>query len=343
MVCVAPEHAKGTADYARFVRKHRNYFALTATGEIESGVSHVDPRLSPFGPPPVVAFADLAREMLARTTRRDDVRAAWRIGEPYLDREVQTIRVRPARHIGIPALRQMRHAPPSWDGARVRWLVATVLGVAAVTGVMGAVLATALVGAGLAAVTGAGGIAWLAHRAREPMARLTTTDTLEDLGSAVAEALAKTGVTTSTHGASSLRVSPQPDGFYRCYLDGASEADASTFALALDELLAPLFDPKAIIARRVAEPPTGTVAVIGMAARRLVRRGPGALVVWHAVPSVLASSRARLAAFEHAWSRWVDPGARALRSDDPRAAGVLAVRTGDDPFGVESQMRTLWT
>ena len=47
---MAEGHLRGDADYARFVRKHRHYFALGATGEIESGVSHVDAGLSPLRP-----------------------------------------------------------------------------------------------------------------------------------------------------------------------------------------------------------------------------------------------------------------------------------------------------
>ena len=50
VVCVAAGHPKGADDYARFVRKHDRYFAPTREGEIESGVSHVHPALSPFGP-----------------------------------------------------------------------------------------------------------------------------------------------------------------------------------------------------------------------------------------------------------------------------------------------------
>src|SRR5262249_14212811 len=56
VVCVASDNPKGAADYARFVRKHRSYDALTAEGEVGSGVSHVDSRLSPYGPPPGGVF-----------------------------------------------------------------------------------------------------------------------------------------------------------------------------------------------------------------------------------------------------------------------------------------------
>ena len=53
VVVVAVGHLRGGADYARFVRKHRDYYAPSGTGEIESGVSHVDSALGPFGPPPM--------------------------------------------------------------------------------------------------------------------------------------------------------------------------------------------------------------------------------------------------------------------------------------------------
>ena len=52
VVCVTGDHPKGAADYDRFVRKHDRYFALSGTGDIVSGVAHVDPRLSPYAPPP---------------------------------------------------------------------------------------------------------------------------------------------------------------------------------------------------------------------------------------------------------------------------------------------------
>ncbi|MDP1849179.1 MAG: DEAD/DEAH box helicase family protein, partial [Solirubrobacteraceae bacterium] len=45
IVCVAPELARGSADYRRFVRKHAHLHAPTETGEIETGPSHVHPEL----------------------------------------------------------------------------------------------------------------------------------------------------------------------------------------------------------------------------------------------------------------------------------------------------------
>ena len=50
VVCVAPRHAQGDADYERFVRKHRHLHAPADDGTLEAGVGHVHPDLSPFAP-----------------------------------------------------------------------------------------------------------------------------------------------------------------------------------------------------------------------------------------------------------------------------------------------------
>ena len=70
MICVTGDHPKGTADFDRFVRKHDRYFALSQAGDIMSGVAHVDPRLSPYAPPPEAQFDTLNIQMLQRTAER---------------------------------------------------------------------------------------------------------------------------------------------------------------------------------------------------------------------------------------------------------------------------------
>src|SRR5439155_16701529 len=110
VVCVAPDHPKGAADYGRFVRKHRAYYSITAQGEIESGVSHVDQSLSPFGPPPAGDFSALNSSMLQRTADRDEVYDRWGVGRPYDNAPTDTVRVRFGRAPGLPAQRLLRPA-----------------------------------------------------------------------------------------------------------------------------------------------------------------------------------------------------------------------------------------
>jgi hypothetical protein len=190
-------------------------------------------------------------------------------------------------------------------------------------------------------VGGATGVALL-DEARDRLAAIQPSDTLEDLAFAVADALAATGLVAAGLDSRAVRVIPQSDGYYRCLLEGASDADARLFAEALEQLVEPLWDPRWIIARRVeAAPSTLGGTVLLLASRAL----PGArgTRVWHAVPTVLARRKDRVAAFEAAWSRWVSRGAHALPVDDPRAQAILALRLGDDPFRVETQLRELWS
>ncbi|MFM9597390.1 hypothetical protein ACKI1O_49630, partial [Streptomyces scabiei] len=66
VVCVAPDLARGTADYARFVRRHTHLHAPCEDGSIESGVSHGHALLSPYQPPAEEMLEQLNREGVAR-------------------------------------------------------------------------------------------------------------------------------------------------------------------------------------------------------------------------------------------------------------------------------------
>ena len=141
---------------------------------------------------------------------------------------------------------------------------------------------------------------------------------------------------------STVRVVVQDDGFYRCYLAGATEEESQLFATSLDELLAPLASPRYIIPRTVVpDRPRSALGVLSTAVRWAVRGRLDGPVVYHAVPSCLAANRARVEIFERAWRRYVSPG-RALYAQDPRAQAVLEVVRGENPFEATSQLRTMW-
>jgi len=337
VVCVAPDHVKGAADYDRFVRKHRGYYGLTETGEIESGVSHVSPALSPHVPPPSDTFAALNRRMLDRADAREETYVRWRVGAPYRNALTETVRVRLARTVGPAQRRALR--PPPGVTEPVGWghLVA---GAAAGTALLGAGAAAGLAveGAAAAAAALATGAWWAGRAARERMAANGETAFLDDLGAAVVEALAAAGLVRED---ASVRVVAQPDGTYRCLLDGGGLEESRLFAEALDEVLAPLDEPRYLVPRFVDDPPRTAGGALWLLLRR--RAGlPGRRVVYHAVPTVLAVNRQRAAAFGAAWNRHVSAG-EPLFERDPRAQGVLAAQRGEDPLAVTTQMRTLWS
>ena len=341
VVCIAPDHPMGLTDYSRFVRKHRNYYGLTATGEIESGVSHVDARLSPFGPPPASEIAALNGQLLAQVELREDVYTRWGVGQPYQNLPTQTVRVRFGRSPGLTqgALRASVAGvkPPPSFMAR---LAGTLLAGLAVY-VIGLATGNDFVGAGLGLVVLALGLGWTGRSVREYLGKVGSAGTLENLAAAVADGLAAAGLVGEGISAASVRVVVQPDGYYRCCLAGASLADSILFAGSLDELLSPLEQPRYLIPRYIARAPTTTRGALALLIRQSMRPGRGSAVVYHAIPTALAATRQRANLFAEAWNRHVSPG-EPLFERDPRAEAIIELQRGEDPFDVLTQMRTLW-
>ena len=340
VVVVAGGHLRGGADYARFVRKHRDYYAVTGTGEIESGVSHVDSALGPFGPPADDELDPLTARLLARPASRGAARAGWRIGEAYRDVPVETVRIRLGRSPGLPGRRLFRGRPAEEAAQSSRPLM-TVAAIGSVGLIGGVVAGQPLIG-GLAGVTVAGAAVGVNGAGRRVSA-LEPRDTLEDLARGLAEAMVDSDLIERGLGAPAVRVAPQTDGYYRCYLDGAGDADARRFAEALAELIEPLWDPRCICSRRLRHAPTSSTGTIRLLVGQMRGLTPAGEFVWHTVPTILTRRHASVLAFASAWRAWVSADGRVLRAGEPEAQAILAARTGDDPFEVETQHRVLWT
>jgi superfamily II DNA or RNA helicase len=347
VVCVASDHPKGANDYARFVRKHDRYFAPTVEGEIESGVSHVHHVLSPFGPPQTELFGSVNSSMTERVQDRTGAYTRWAVGAPYENLQIQTVRLRFGKGLGLPGTAILRHADAA-SGSPIRPHLLGIAGAtvgAATAGLLGGIsvgfdpLLLAAAGAASAVVAGVG---VSGSALSKSLAELGPSDALEDLAAAVADALQATGGLRTELGGGNVRVMLQDDGFYRCYLNGGTREESALFADSVDELLAPLASPRYIIPRYIApEAPRTPFGAFALVLHWSTRGRVSNRVVYHAVPAYLAANKSRVEAFEAAWQRRVSPG-RALYYQDPRAAGILEVQRGANPFDATSQMRTLW-
>jgi hypothetical protein len=162
---------------------------------------------------------------------------------------------------------------------------------------------------------------------------------LDDLAAAVADALHAAGLTS--RGGDAVRVEAQGDGGYRARLQEVPAAESALFAEALDEVLAPLSQPRYVIPRLILPPPAGPAAAAGLAVRRLVTGHVPATVVYHAVPTVLSGHKKLAVLFERAWNARVGPGS-VVYAGSPEGTGILAAQRGDDPFALTTQIRTLW-
>lgn len=345
VVCVADGHPRGNGDWERFVRKHDGYLGLTDAGEIISGVAHVHAGLSPYGPPHEAEFDRFNALMLHRAEDRAAARELWRIGTPYEDRLVHTVRVTVPRQrqtvavspdgapaappVAVPTRNGVAPAVPRgaspWAGA-FSALVCALPPVAAGAAPLAA--GTAVLGgwAAYAVARGAAGARRLRAAADEPV--------LTAVARAVADGLHAAGLTP--RGAEAVSVAPDETGAYRVGLDGVPEAASECFAAAFDEAVSPVADPRYLM-------PRYALTRQGLwAGRRATRNRLRNTVVHHAVPAVLGENRRRVDAYAAAWRRHVS-GAEPVYTRSPEGAGVLAAQAGLPPLEATTAMRVAWT
>ena len=331
IVCVAPGHAQGDADYERFVRKHRHLHAPADDGTLEAGVGHVHPDLSPFAPPPATTFPEIARAMVRRAGDRDAARARWRIGAPYAGHEVATLVLHPRRGAPAPAAEPWQEAPRIAVGER------PVLGAGALAGLAG--IAGAMVGGpvALAALVPAGALAaWAAARARRNAALLPTAAPLDRIARAVCDAYVALGEVRE-EAAASLVFEPRASGYLRCRLREGTPEESERVTAALDALLGPVERPRYLLSRLVAPPAPGPLSLL-----RIAAGGRGDLVTtWHAVPDDLGRRKERAEALAAAWRRWLGPAELRFTQRDGAGREALAVAAAQE-WTYDTQRRDVW-
>ncbi|CFS40665.1 Uncharacterised protein [Mycobacterium tuberculosis] len=162
---------------------------------------------------------------------------------------------------------------------------------------------------------------------------------LEQLAAVVADALYAAG--GAQRGSAALRLASDPEGWIRCQLDGVPTEQSLRFTAALDELLAPLAEPRYLIGRKILTPPARPVARRLFAVRAVVGLSLPGTVAWHAVPRWFARNKDRRQHLAQAWRKHIGPP-RQLPADSPQGQAILDLFRGDNPLSVTTQLRTTW-
>jgi hypothetical protein len=331
IVAVAPELARGTADYERFVRKHLHLFAPSEDGAIEAGPSHVHPSLGPFAPPAEQEFDEINRTMTRRAAEHDKARERWRIGEPYIGQEQQTLVLRPR---AARAPERDAQAPPNYPiDQRVPFGVATAAGVAAPITAAYAHDPVALVG--FVAVPAA--LGWAARRLAHTQSELADALPLDLVAHAICDAYRELGEITDD-AAGSLAIEPRASGFLRCFLRAATPEESERFVRALNSTLSPVEFPRYLVSRLVANPRRSPLALL---ARTLTRQPPFERR-WVAVPDDFGRRKERAEVFAKAWQQWLGP--TELRFTQRSAGGKEALAEASAQAAeYETSTRRVWT
>jgi superfamily II DNA or RNA helicase len=335
IICAAPELARGTGDYERFVRKHQHLFAPSEDGVLEAGPSHVHPALGPFAPPPDAMFAEVNLAMVRRAAEHESARDRWCIGQPYQGDERATLLVRRARQPARPGRREdlgPAERPPVY---RISQRVPLILsGVAFVIAAL-TLAADAAVIAALALAAAVACVVWTAARLASARRTLPDVLPLDVAAHVVADAYCALGEISDT-AAGSLAIEPRASGYLRCFLRDGTAAECELFTRSLDNVLAPAGFPRYLVSRLV----PGESAWPVLLARVLTRQAPFDRR-WVAVPGDFGRTKKRATAFAEAWRRWAGPSELQFtqRTDEGRQTAAIA---GSQAADYQTSSRRIW-
>jgi len=330
IVCVAPELARGDADYERFVRKHLHLFAPSEDGVIEAGPSHVHPSLSPFAPPPADLFEEIDREMARRAREHELARARWAIGEPYLAEEQETLVVRSRRQ--SPELQGSRDTPPTYPvSQRTPYTVAGAAAAASPILELTAHQPLALIGLALVPA----GFGWAYARLARTRRQIQETLPLDLAAHAVRDAYRELGE-LSDEAAASLAIEPRASGYLRVWLKEATPEEAARFTTALNDVIDPAAFPRYLVSRLV--PGRRSIA---SALLQTLRVRPPFEHRWVAVPADLGRHKDRAQVFAGAWQRWLGPSELVFTQRTEAGKDALAA-AGAQSSDYEARTRRVW-
>ncbi|SDS60509.1 Type III restriction enzyme, res subunit [Brevibacterium sandarakinum] len=359
VVCVSPDHPRGDQDWGRLVRKHDGFFGTDSDGDIVDGVAHIDSVFSPYEPPETELADEINARMIARSQDRSEIAQRWQVGRDYRDEEVRSVRIlQPSDHRGseqsalteADAARngEIRPTPRHLGGDPGRILPLRITTATVVPwvglGLILLVIGVALGGVGGTALTVLGLVLWaslpvMLSAAGARRARLyARPPTVGQLAGTIAEALRETRKSSAGPEAMRLRVDARGD--LRCHLDADAQS-AEAFALALDEVVSPIADPRYLVPRwSLPQPQTGLRGQwerlkFGWSTPQ--RNDP----IWHAVPTALGANRESAQAYSRAWNRWIG-GGEAMYTRNPDGAGILTACRGTNPMQMSSVLRTSW-
>lgn len=354
IVCVEPEFERGDLDVRRFERRHRRYWGVTPRSHLNTlfaegpgadviapvvkGVAHVDPRLAfelenrsvPGARP--VGYGGATERSLDAIGDRQKSWAMWGVGEQYSNFSYSVTQFA-GTDLGFRTIFTLRDTVRA---AALRiWAAVTLGGVLSVNSVArnaAGIENVEIIGPALLAVL-AGGLVMSVAFAAPPTFRLFKAlrkaqppdAILLDVGRALAESLSEAGVVEPSLGPDCVRVVQDESGGLDVFIDGASPADALSFAKAYQQIFQPVIDQRYLIRRSDSRLPDSWVMPIWSIARAL-RWRRGAPDAWHPVPAVLATKRENADCFAAAWRRYVGGGQLLYTRQDEGRAALLDAR-----------------
>ena len=306
LVCIEPDSQAPGEDLEQLERRFRAFAGISASQDlIESGIGRLNMGRPPYSRADLDAVDDA---MLARAADRPALRERWlrALGSPEEARSLEE------------GVRAPEEIVPS--GFVLRRTIKALVCEALATGAFAALIA---LGAApnvpvlmrslvilLAAALGIGMLAALPRLVRAGWAFLRygpIACDLRQIGCVVLDALQEARLIKTHSRQLRVNVTPREQGMIFCSLSGATPYERSLFLNALQEVLAPVDNPRYLLER---------TSLLGWLRRH----------DYHAVPSELGRTKETAAAFCRLWRRYVGPADVIYTRNPEGREGLLRAR-----------------
>lgn len=312
IICVAPGLEKGYNDLNRLCRKHSRFYGMCDDGQIQMGVNHIDPILAlSENALTLEDMKEITGKMLVRTGDRDTAYKAWKIGEPFDNKELGCCELKLTKPICMKSgsvLVNERKALKSKVWKSVLFAAGTVTSSAVV--VAGAMSNPAvLIFTAVPVLLGTGSVRSMRDMwrfGRENFFGLAVRDSIRDIALCVLEALKECKMIRPDAREGDIVLTERDDGTIRAYLDGSDE-ESVLFSNSLSEVFAPIEDQRYAIQRFEVFVPQNGVSKFIYLFRYGINRYSPLLSAYHPLPS-LFGVKERALIFQKYWNKFVSPG-----------------------------------
>lgn len=327
VVCVARTFERGNVDLIRFERKHAQYWGVmplaaqpdgVAAGQIVKGLAHVDADLAfdlttrPFTE---INYDRLNRQMLTQATAQSRVASydLWGIGQPYAN-QTEQVTLLETKEIKFPTAQAIIQAfGRLWREYFLTWLVLTLVVCACpaslllwpFTGWAALLVYLPLVLVSIPFLIFSLARAYQTYK--QTILTVPPTSVVLDIGRAVLAGLREGGLVNANLTEAQVGVRVMAADTCEVFVTGASPAESATFSQALQQIFAPLREPRYLVTRDLSILPDPTWQPLWNLTRRFLKPDLPEMG-YHAVPDVLAANKQRAEAFAVHWRHYVGGG-----------------------------------
>jgi hypothetical protein len=344
VVAYAPGLEKGSNDFNRLLKKHKQFYSICEDGRIQKGADHIDPSLPFLAELDTDTMNRLNERMMKKSLERPQQYDKWRIGEKFVNKEQDSFEFTMdnnaiACDTGVYTLESGNLAAKSaWNkfksGAGVIALLAAVAAAGIslpVTLACGAVSALFL----YSAARGTGKAADYSQN------RVMTNDSLtfaRKCALCLFSSLKDAGLIGRNLIEKQISVSTREDGSIRVFLDASAE-ESTLFARSFDEMLSPIINQRYAIPRYETALPRGNGAFAAISAGLKPRAS--FIAAYHPVPDALGVNKEKAQIFQYYWNKLISRG-EIVFLKGPEGEKIIEQYGMSNPLGIRKQVANFW-